>query len=142
MRQSIETIPGWIRLAASQTATIPLNFKETDSPPRREVLLMHHAKPHLALLCVVLTLAPAGSFAADQTAPPLGAAPPSAGPTGAAPQPAVAHEGFFGRPSAPYRGQLPPPVSLANSGRIESLLRAGNLYLSLQDTLADRKSTR
>ena len=97
---------------------------------------MHHAKPHLALLCVVLMLAPAGSFAADQTAPPLGAAPPSAGPTGAAPQPAVAHEGFFGRLSAPYRGQLPPPVSLANSGRIESLLRAGNLYLSLQDTLA------
>src|SRR5215470_19188858 len=36
----------------------------------------------------------------------------------------------------PYRGEPVPPVSLADTSRIESLLRGGNLYLSLSDALA------
>jgi len=35
-----------------------------------------------------------------------------------------------------YRYREEAPVSLANSGRLESLLRAGRLYLSLQDAIA------
>ncbi len=35
-----------------------------------------------------------------------------------------------------YRWRKVPPIRLANSGRIDQLLRAGNLYLSLQDAIA------
>ena len=37
---------------------------------------------------------------------------------------------------APYRAVEVPPISLANSGRLDSLLRAGKIYLSLQDAIA------
>jgi len=36
----------------------------------------------------------------------------------------------------PYRPKRIAPLNLANSNRLESLLRAGNLYLSLQDAIA------
>jgi hypothetical protein len=36
----------------------------------------------------------------------------------------------------PYRGQTVPAVRLTNSGRIYSLLRAGKLYLTVQDAIA------
>jgi outer membrane protein len=36
----------------------------------------------------------------------------------------------------PYRARHVPPINLANSNRLDSLLRAGRLYLSLQDTIA------
>ncbi len=36
----------------------------------------------------------------------------------------------------PYRFEEAPPIDLANSGRLEALLRAGKLYLSLQDAIA------
>ncbi|HYL75876.1 MAG TPA: TolC family protein [Bryobacteraceae bacterium] len=35
-----------------------------------------------------------------------------------------------------YRPPAVPPIDLSNSSRIEALLRAGNLYLSLQDAIA------
>src|SRR5579871_1709044 len=35
-----------------------------------------------------------------------------------------------------YKPQVVPPADLSNSGRLESLLRAGNIYLSLQDAIA------
>ena len=35
-----------------------------------------------------------------------------------------------------YRAVEVPPISLANSGRLDSLLRAGKIYLSLQDAIA------
>jgi outer membrane protein TolC len=35
-----------------------------------------------------------------------------------------------------YRPTEVPPVDISNSGRLDSLLRAGNLYLSLQDAIA------
>ena len=43
---------------------------------------------------------------------------------------------FFSKIVAPYRVKEVAPVNLANSGRLEQLLRAGKLYLSLQDTIA------
>src|SRR5947209_6773 len=36
----------------------------------------------------------------------------------------------------PYRARFVPPVDFANSSRIDSLIRAGQLYLSLQDAIA------
>src|SRR5260370_34738259 len=36
----------------------------------------------------------------------------------------------------PYRQRTVPPINLTNSSRLESLVRAGNLYLSAQDVVA------
>ncbi|HXN49662.1 MAG TPA: TolC family protein [Bryobacteraceae bacterium] len=44
--------------------------------------------------------------------------------------------GFFSRFLRPYEPKDVLPVDVANSGRLESLLRAGNIYLSLQDAIA------
>src|SRR5216683_2798084 len=41
--------------------------------------------------------------------------------------------GFLTRP---YRQRTVPPINLANSSRLDSLVRAGNLYLSAQDVVA------
>ena len=49
---------------------------------------------------------------------------------------AVRSHGILGRISDPYRPKTAPPPSVGNSGRLDSLLRAGNLYLSLQDAIA------
>jgi outer membrane protein TolC len=40
------------------------------------------------------------------------------------------------RLTRPFRARPVPPVSLANSTRLESLMRAGNVYLSAQDAVA------
>jgi outer membrane protein len=45
-------------------------------------------------------------------------------------------KGGFGWLSRPYQPRTVPPINLANSSRIESLMRAGNLYLSAQDVIA------
>src|SRR3954453_21940327 len=45
-------------------------------------------------------------------------------------------DGSFARVTRPYRAVAVPPISLANSGRLDSLLRAGKIYLSLQDAIA------
>jgi len=44
--------------------------------------------------------------------------------------------GFFSRFLRPYEPKDVLPVDVSNSGRLESLLRAGNIYLSLQDAIA------
>jgi len=45
-------------------------------------------------------------------------------------------KGGLGWLTAPYRPRTVPPISLANSSRLDSLIRAGNLYLSAQDVVA------
>src|SRR5882724_7242635 len=85
-------------------------------------------KSHVALLCVALLSTPAGGFAADP--------PQSTGPAPGSQQPMKEESGIIGRITSPYRPAVPPPNNLSNSTRIESLLRAGNLYLSLQDAIA------
>ncbi len=77
-------------------------------------------RSYVAVLCAMLLAAPAGGFAAD---------PPP-------PQAVRANRGILGRVTNPYRPVEQAPNDLSNSTRIESLLRAGNLYLSLQDTIA------
>lgn len=54
----------------------------------------------------------------------------------AADQPGPGSHGFLGSITGPYRPKMPPPINVSNSTRLESLLRGGNLYLSLQDTIA------
>ncbi len=49
---------------------------------------------------------------------------------------AVERQGFLSRLTDAYRVPYAPPATVSNSGRLESLLRAGNLYLSLQDAIA------
>ena len=44
--------------------------------------------------------------------------------------------GLFSGLTRNYRYREVAPVDLSNSNRLESLLRAGNIYLSLQDTIA------
>jgi outer membrane protein len=88
---------------------------------------MRHVKPPLAVLCTFLLSVPAGGFAADQSAPD--------GPAGLPPAP-LARRNFFGRLVQPYTPVIPAVPNMVNSDRLESLLRAGNLYLSLQDTIA------
>ncbi len=44
--------------------------------------------------------------------------------------------GGLGWLTRPYQQRYIPPINLANSDRIESLVRAGNLYLAAQDVIA------
>jgi outer membrane protein TolC len=45
-------------------------------------------------------------------------------------------QGSLTRFTRPFRARSVPPVNLANSPRLETLMRAGNLYLSAQDAVA------
>jgi outer membrane protein len=45
-------------------------------------------------------------------------------------------EGGLGWLTRPYQAREIPPINLANSDRLEALVRSGNLYLSAQDVIA------
>ncbi len=75
---------------------------------------MRGSQPILALLCVTLLLTP---IAPAET-------------------PQAQSGGWLSSFTRPYRAQEIAPVDLANSTRLESLLRAGRIYLSLQDAVA------
>lgn len=47
-----------------------------------------------------------------------------------------APEGRFSRFTRPYQPRTVPPINLGNSSRIDSLIRAGNLYLTADDAVA------
>src|SRR3954471_14450196 len=44
--------------------------------------------------------------------------------------------GWYSRLTDRYLSREPAPINLSNSGRMDALLRAGRLYLSLQDAVA------
>ena len=44
--------------------------------------------------------------------------------------------GKLGWVTHPYQARYVPPVNLANSSRLDSMIRAGNLYLTAQDVVA------
>lgn len=71
--------------------------------------------PAIAILCAFLMLAPT---------------------PGAAQPPPPQRGGWFSGLRRPYTVQQEFPVNLANSTRLDSLLRAGRIYLSLQDAIA------
>ncbi len=87
---------------------------------------MHRVQSFIAVLCVLLMLPPA-----------FGGGPQPAASTGQS----QAHQLIYPSSHASwltgaYRAAQVPPINLANSNRLESLLRAGNLYLSMQDAIA------
>lgn len=57
---------------------------------------------------------------------------PASTPTQTAPE----QNRWFDRYADPYRPRHTPPVSFTDSSRLDSLIRAGNLYLSLRDAIA------
>jgi outer membrane protein TolC len=91
---------------------------------------MHQAKSQVALLSVLLILSPAGGFAAVD--------PPNASSDSTAIQPPIAppRHGFFGGLINPYESKSLLPIHLANSGRLDALMRAGDIYLSIRDAIA------
>lgn len=82
----------------------------------------------IALLCAVLIAVPPLAAQTANTAPPNRTQ--SEMPTYGLP------EGRFVRLTGNYRPVSVAPINLTNSNRLESLIRAGNLYLSLQDAIA------
>jgi len=70
----------------------------------------------LLFLCVSLLVAPMGAQTEIRIDQPSG--------------------GRFGWLTHPYQPRDVPPVNLANTSRLESLVRAGNLYISAQDVVA------
>ncbi len=86
---------------------------------------MHRLQSISALVCVFLLLVPAADAQSANAA--------GAGVRG--------HEirdpsGPFSSITRPYRPKEVAPINLSNSDRLEQLLRAGNLYLSMQDAIA------
>jgi outer membrane protein len=78
---------------------------------------MERLRSGIAVLCVFLILAPlAGAQQIQYVRNPQG--------------------GWFSGLTHPYEPKDILPVDLSNSSRLESLLRAGNIYLSLQDAIA------
>jgi len=76
---------------------------------------MSRLKPILAQLCVLLVIAPL---------------------TNAQDRVNLSEPQLFRNFRTNYQTRFIPPVNLANSGRLDSLLRAGKIYLSLQDAIA------
>jgi outer membrane protein len=76
---------------------------------------MHRFQTVISILCVWLLVAPAFAQQAHEIVEPAGS---------------------FSWLTGRYRIARVPPVNVANSGRLELLLRAGRLYLSMQDTIA------
>ena len=82
-----------------------------------------------AVLCSALLLTPAGT-----PRPPTNRRPTQPGqPVG---NRRASSHGVVGKVSEPYRPKSVPPPSVGNSGRLDSLLRAGNLDPSVQDAIA------
>jgi len=77
-----------------------------------------------AVLCVLLVATPPAALAQSaQTAPPN--------------TPSTASNGsWHSRFTHRYTPRIVEPINLGNSGRLEALLRAGRLYLSLKDAIA------
>ncbi len=88
---------------------------------------MDRTQPILALVCIFLLVTPPG-FA--QIAVPAARSQPEMPPL------TRDDSGHFGRILKTYRPTDVPPINLSNSNRLEQLLRAGNIYLSLQDAIA------
>src|SRR5579872_7228577 len=82
---------------------------------------MKQSKPFIALLCVLLLAAPGlYSQQLNDRGPSLSGQ----------------NEHWYSGFTHDYRSKYIPPISVSNSGRADSLIRAGNLYLSLSDAIA------
>src|ERR1700724_3260500 len=82
---------------------------------------MKQSKPFIASLCVLLMSAP-GVYSQQLN---------DRGPT-LSNERTHWYSGFTNN----YQTRYIPPISVSNSGRADSLIRAGNMYLSLSDAIA------
>jgi outer membrane protein TolC len=87
---------------------------------------MSQTKPLFALICALFLLLP----------PRLGGQAPAEGTSRAAAHQLQTPDGPLGWLTHNYRSTVAPPIDLSNSHRLESLMRAGSLYLSLRDAMA------
>ena len=84
-------------------------------------------RPLVAMLCAALLASP---LSYGQQAPgPDNATPPT-------PQLESDHPHWYSGFTHPYEPRVVPPISISNSTRLDSLMRAGKLYLSLSDAIA------
>ena len=86
---------------------------------------MKHVQSSLALLCVLLVSAPQG-FAQQN----------SGQDNSREPQLESERPHWYSTLTRPYEARTVPPVNVSNSSRLDSLVRAGTLYLSLSDAIA------
>src|SRR6202163_293948 len=84
---------------------------------------MKQLQSYLAVLCAILAAAPS-SFGQNPGPDPRG------------PQLETDRPHWYSGITRPYQARTVPPVNVSNSNRIDALLRAGNLYLSLSDAIA------
>jgi outer membrane protein len=106
---------------------------------------MRSLQPFVAVLCVWLVAGPAS---AQQITPQNSQQPAANSPQAAGQRPAHdaveedttprLEEGghWYSRFQYPYMPRVVPPVNVSNSLRIDSLMRAGNIYLSLNEAIA------
>ncbi len=94
---------------------------------------MIYTRPLIAVVLAAQLIVPA-SWAQTQ---PAVSPPAAAGSNLDKPQvPVAPGSGWMSGLTRPYRQPLVDPVNLQNSSRLESLIRAGIIYLSLEDTIA------
>ncbi len=101
---------------------------------------------HIAMLCVLLVSAPwTSAQESGQPSAQQSGAGPGAGQSGLSDSPratdTVPHleneaPRWYSRFVNPYDPKIAPPINVSNSPRLDSLVRAGNLYLSLADAIA------
>ena len=90
---------------------------------------MKQIQSFVALLCVLLMGSPRG-FAAPQDPP------QSQSPKPESPRLESERPHWYSSITRPYETRIVPPVNVSNSSRLDSLLRAGKLYISLPDAIA------
>ena len=83
---------------------------------------MKQSKPFVAVMCVLLMAAAPGMFAQQLN--------------DRGPQLDTERSHWYSGFAKPYATRYLPPINISNSGRADSLIRAGNLYLSLSDAIA------
>ncbi len=93
---------------------------------------MRQIQSQIAWVCVLILAVPWTGLAQQGAAAKQGV---QEGDTAAGLQPAPASH-WYSRLGQPYRWRDTAPANMANSSRLDRLLRAGNLYLSLQDAVA------
>ncbi len=97
---------------------------------------MRTVQSYVAILCAMLT---AGPSAYGQSSSGQNASAPAAQNADDPRLPRIdsgQRPHWYNPATQPYRPQVVAPVNVSNSSRIDSLMRAGNLYLSLQDAIA------
>ena len=87
---------------------------------------MKQSQSLIAVLCVLLTLAPS-TYAQNNAQE--------------SPQLETERPHWYSSLTVPYQPRTVPPVNVSNSGRLDSLLRAGKLYLSLSDAIESGRET-